>query len=261
MEDNIFDFAVQIVRETGNLLLDFYQDSDKKSRLKDDNTLLTAADLAANSHISDALRKNYPNDYILSEEKDTKSPERLSTSNIWVIDPLDGTTNFSLGVHYWGISLARLAHGIPTIAALYFPVINELYSASKGHGVWMNGEPISTQNIHNTKGVSFFTTDSRAFKRYHIHIPYKPRILGSAAYNFCAVARGISIAGFESTPKIWDIAGSWLILEEAGGSLLPLEASPFPLKQQKDYKKVSFPTLAAANQEIVTSIKKLIIPK
>ena len=98
---------------------------------------------------------------------------------------------------------------------------------------------------------TFFSTCSRTNRRYAIDIRYKTRILGSAAYGLCTVARGSAILAFEVTPKVWDFSASWLITQEAGGIIASHDGnSPFPLIPGHDYEKKSYPLLVAATQEI-----------
>ncbi|MFQ5616125.1 MAG: inositol monophosphatase family protein, partial [Anaerolineales bacterium] len=202
-------------------------------------------------------RAQAPDDPILSEENDTTYPGHANPA--WVVDPLDGTSNFSLGVHYWGVSIARIVNGWPEIGVLYFPVIGELYAAWRGGGAKLNGGPLHVGAAALDHPVAFFTCDSRLHKYYRTSIRYKCRTLGSAAYNFCAIARGASVVGFESIPKIWDIAASWLILKEAGGAIHPYEENPFPMTPGKDYTGVSFPILGAASEELLADARKKIV--
>ena len=178
-----------------------------------------------------------------------------------MVDPLDGTTNFNLGLPFWGVSIARLVAGWPETAALYFPQLGELYSAQKGQGAWLNGQPLRVRRDQFRK-LSFFACCSRTLKHYQVDIPYKTRILGCAAYTFCAVARNIAILGFEATPKIWDIAGAWLVLQEAGGEIAALDGQPpLPLRPGLDYACQAFPTLAAADAERLAWARERIRPK
>jgi len=254
---NPLSFAAHLARETGQLLLQYYQSPNTRSHLKPDKTVLTEADLAADQHIAQAIQTQFPDDHILSEENNTI----YSGQTTWVIDPLDGTSNFALGVHYWGISIARIVNGWPDIAALSFPVLRELFTAQRGQGAQLNGAAIRADSVPHPRPVSFFTCDSRVFRRYHVEIPYKARILGSAAYNFCAIAHGVSAIGFETTPRVWDIAASWLVLKEAGGAIEPYAEEVFPLQPGTDYKSIPFPILGAENEPMLAQARKQIIKK
>ena len=247
---NIMDFTTQLARDTGELLLGYYQRSGIQSQLKTDRTVVTEADFAADQYIRKRIGENFPKDGILSEEAGTIFPPDKST--VWVIDPLDGTTNFSLGLHYWGISIARIVNGYPDLGVLFFPLLNELFTASKGKGAYLNRIQLKVKPPNPAQPTSFFSCCSRAFRFYKIDIKYKTRILGSAAYGLATVARGSSILAFEVTPKIWDFSASWLITQEAGGLIAPLESQePFPLIPDMDYASASFPLLTAATPEIL----------
>lgn len=257
-------FAVSLARQAGDLLLDFFQHSDLKTNFKPDHSVVTEADLAADELISKAIREQYPGDLLLSEETLTRYPNgtNLTLHPLWIIDPLDGTTNFSLGLHFWGISIARLVEGRPEAAVLYFPLIKEIYTAERGRGASLNDKPIHIQSPRVEYPLPFFACCSRTFRQYNVEVPYKIRILGSACYTFCAVARGIAVLGFEATPKIWDITGAWLLVEEAGGTIETLHGSePFPLETAMDFVGMDFPTLAAATPQFASKAREQIHPR
>jgi myo-inositol-1(or 4)-monophosphatase len=245
------EFATQLALQTGALLQDYINRGGISASLKPDHSVVTAADIAADHLITQAIHEQYPDDILLSEEssfhlESTEAP-------IWIIDPLDGTTNFSLGLHIWGVSIARLINGFPHLAALYFPIIKELYTAERGLGAFLNSNVLHVRAPDPSQPMSFFACCSRTFRNYTISIPYKPRILGSAAYTFCMVARGSALLGMDVTPKIWDLAGAWLLVEEAGGRIDVLEgAAPFPVSPNSDYSQPNFPTLAAATPNLFT---------
>lgn len=247
--EGTLEFAAGLARRTGDLLLDYYGGQKTQATLKTDKSVVTEADLAADRFIAAAISERFPGDRILSEEL---APALVESENqtIWVVDPLDGTTNFSLGLPFWGVSIARLQHGYPELGALYFPCLDELYTTRRGAGAFFNGRRLQVQPPDPSRPWSFFSCCSRTFRDYEINIKYKPRILGSAAYSLCCVARGIALIAFEATPKIWDIAAGWLVVEEAGGSLGTLDGSqPFPPVPAQDHSLRHYPTLAAATPE------------
>ena len=261
---NTLGFAIQLARQTGELLLEHFHSKTIQLQLKSDNTAVTQADLAADRLISNAIQKAYPRDLLVSEELQSTLPNSPGehTPGTWIIDPLDGTTNFSLGLQIWGVSIARLENGWPRIAVLYFPAIDEMYHAQSQGGAFLNGDRIQVEASDSNSPLSFFCCCSRTYRQYQVDVPYKTRILGSAAYTFCLVARGLAILGFESTPKIWDIAAAWLLVTEADGVIETLDGSqPFPLRKGYDYERKSFPTLAANGPEILRKSHHQIQPK
>jgi myo-inositol-1(or 4)-monophosphatase len=245
------ELAINIAQQAGALLLGYFRSDQLQTIVKEDRSLVTQADLEADRFVTNQIRQNFPADSFLSEElsPDFRGCAAGESGATWIIDPLDGTTNFSLGLPIWGISVARIVNGLPDCATLYFPALNELYAAEAGNGATFNDQPLKIKP-ERYRMMSFFTCCSRAYQRYNIDIPFKTRILGSAAYNFCCVARGIAAIGFEATPKIWDIAAAWLIVKEAGGGIQTLDGNaPFPIRQGVDYLHQSFPTIAAITRE------------
>lgn len=253
----------QIARDAGELLVGFFRQRNLSSWLKPDQSVVTQADLASDRLISDALRREFPQSGILSEEI---QPELLSSagesSDTWVIDPLDGTSNFSLGLPVWGVLITHLVQGWPIETVNYFPVMGELYAARRGQGATLNGVPIHIEPPHKDRPYSFFSCCSRTHQSYQVSVPYKTRIFGSAAYTFCCLARGAALIGFEATAKIWDIAGAWLLVSEAEGAIETLDGSqPFPTLAGVDYAQQRFPTLAAATSGLLVRSHGQIQPR
>ncbi len=257
--DSTLIFASNLAREAGYFLLDRFKPAGTSVNVKADRSVVTETDLATDRLIANSIHDHYPGDGIISEEIAFKSSSLSEVT--WVIDPLDGTSNFSLGLPFWGVSIARLVNGWPETAALYFPFIQEFYTAQKGQGAFLNDEPIRA-GYQEGHAYPFFACCSRTFRRYHVSVPFKPRILGSAAYDLCSLARGISILVFEAAPKIWDIAAAWLMVEEAGGIIEVMgDPEPFPLKANTDYSKLNLPTLAAATPALAAQGRQQIRPK
>ncbi len=256
----ILEFASEMAVNAGEILLKYFDINGIKTQIKPDKTVVTEADYAADDYIKSAIQSNHPNDLILSEE----SSQKIGNTDqaVWVIDPLDGTTNFSFGLPIWGVSIARIVEQVPEIAALYFPIINELYIAQKGLGASLNGNKIMTKGKRKNHPNGFFNCCTRSHRYFNITIPYKTRILGSAAYDFCAVARGAAILGFQATAKIWDLAAGYLLLEEAGGvAEVYHPPKPFPLSSSIDYQDQSYATIMAANENLAKKMKTYLIPK
>lgn len=253
-------FASHLAIQTGNLLRKYYSPAGLQASQKPDHTMVTEADLAAEKVITDAIRERYPSDEIISEE--TFHRINNADSRCWVIDPLDGTTNFSLGLSIWGVSIACLVDGTPELGVAYFPLIKELYTARRGSGAYLNHTRIYTRAPDPKQPMSFFSCCSRTFRNYTVDIPYKPRVLGSAVYSLCLVARGAALIGFDATPKIWDLAATWLLVQEAGGKIAAFDGpNPFPLRSTKGFGNVNYPTLAAATPEVFTFGQTKIQPK
>jgi myo-inositol-1(or 4)-monophosphatase len=249
------EFTEIVAQQAGELLTKRFTPFGTKATMKADNSLVTQADLDADALIHSAIRQQFPDDFILSEENNSMGGDVERPT--WVVDPLDGTTNFSLGLPIWGVSIARLVNGFPQTATLYFPILDELFSAEAGGGAYLNRVRLETSDRTKSQNVSFFACCSRTFRQYKINLPYKARILGAAAYNICCVAKNTALICMEISPKIWDLAAGWLLVKEAGGEIELLEGeSPFPLKPKLDYKSTNFPLAAAKDTEVLQFLRK-----
>jgi myo-inositol-1(or 4)-monophosphatase len=258
--NSTLQFASKLARDTGQLLLEFFNPGGSFTSLKEDFSVVTEADLSADQMITESIQKSYPQDSLISEELQPKIGK--ASAGIWVVDPLDGTTNFSLGLPIWGVSIARLVDGWPEIGVVYFPFFNEIFTAARGAGAYMNSEQIHSQPPLPGQTTSFFSCCTRTHQQYEVSIRYKTRILGSSCFSLCAVARGMAVVAFEATPKIWDIAAGWIIATEAGAPIDTLDGpKPFPLKDNFDYRSRSFPVICAANQELLSNSRTQIKPR
>jgi myo-inositol-1(or 4)-monophosphatase len=252
---SVLDFAKTTTSTVGNRLLqDFGQ---VEASQKADGTLVTQADRWADQTIREAIAFHFPNHGILSEEAEHKFPD---TQWCWIIDPLDGTTNFTRGIPIWGISLGLLYQGIPVFGFVDFPPIKQTF-----HGFWRgeskltdleNGAFLNGRPIHSSADAPsynhFFNLCSRSAKLLQQPFLCKIRMLGVASYSFLCVASGAALGGIEATPKIWDMAGAWVIVQAAGGVWVPLDgATIFPLEVGEDYGMRSLPTLVASRPEVV----------
>lgn len=253
-------FATELARQTGEILMSRFRLSGNQADFKADRTIVTQADFEADRFIAEKIGVGYPGEALVSEELQPVLNEAAKA--VWIVDPLDGTTNFSLGLQLWGISIARLVDGQPSTAVLFFPTLDEMYTAETGAGAWLNGEPVRVRPPVPGQPAAFFSCCSRTHRRYEVNVRYKTRILGSAAYTFCSVARGMAILGFEATPKIWDISAGWLLVQEAGGLVETLDGSkPFPPMAGFDYRTQNFPTIAAATPELLAQAREQIRPR
>jgi myo-inositol-1(or 4)-monophosphatase len=254
-------FATRLAEQVGVFLQEQFKETGKKTQIKPDFSLVTEADVQADNWLTREIHEAYPQDTLLSEELHHKSPAG-SSGAMWVIDPLDGTTNFSLGLAHWGTSIARIEDGFPALAVLHFPLLSETYTARRGQGATFNGNALRIKTPDPNDKSTFFVCCSRTYHSYHVNIRYKTRILGSAAYSFCTVARSMALIAFEAKPKIWDLAAAWLIVQEAGGNIAAYDGNnPFPIIPGTDYSQLDFPTLAAASPALMQKAQAQIQPK
>ena len=257
MNKKRIDLARKAALQTGKILLDLYQKCDQTEYLKEDLSLVTEADKAADKMIQKMIQDEFPEDQILSEEGSTIYPDNEHT---WVIDPLDGTVNFSRGLGCWGVSIAHLENGMPQTAALYFPVTDELFTAVQGEGALLNGQPLKVLEDSEKNLFPIFFHCSRMHKRYRVNLPYKTRSLGAAAYHLCLIANNKAVLTFESTVRIWDFAASWLVVQEAGGKIESFgEKQPFPAQPDTDYHGIPFPIIAGSSKKVLAEARNNIV--
>ncbi len=199
--------------------------------VKDDGSLLTEADLSADKRISSTLAEWHPEIAFLSEEMtELEQQELLKTSEqLWCLDPLDGTSNFAAGIPLFATSLALFVKGEVQIGITYDPVRDEMFSAAKGQGAWLNGEPLkcvpSDFDLDKTIAiVDFKRLKPDLVQRLLSNAPYKSqRNLGTCVLEWAWMAANRGHLYLHGGMKLWDLAAGTLILEEAGGYASTLE--------------------------------------
>lgn len=198
---------------------------------------VTAADREAESAITTFISQTYPGHGFLGEEN--MAGQERGGEHLWIIDPIDGTTNFTHGIPHYGVSVAYAHHGTVIAAACLDPERDELFTAVRGRGAWLNGRSLAEPGIHRATDVSeaivctgFYydrgammerTLDTirRLFRR-GIH---GIRRSGSAVLDICWTAAGRYDAFFEYSLQAWDFAAAALIAEEAGLAVTAADGS------------------------------------
>ncbi|MBE9190202.1 inositol monophosphatase family protein [Gloeocapsopsis crepidinum LEGE 06123] len=251
---SILDFAQATTQRVGTQLLkDFGR---VQASQKADGSLVTQSDKWADREFREAIATHFPEHGILSEEGDQTFP---GSEWCWVIDPLDGTTNFTRGIPLWAISLGLLYQGTPVFGCIYLPPLDQVFHGffpgesqlAMPTGAFLNHCPIHSSNDAPSSN-HFFSLCARSTSVIQPGFPCKIRMLGVASYNFLTVAAGTTLGAVEATPKVWDLAGAWVIVKAAGGAWVSLHSQPlFPLVSGKDYGDRSFPTLVVSRPELV----------
>lgn len=230
---------------------------------KADGTLVTQADQWTDQELRDRLAERFPEHGVLTEETEHIFP---ANDWCWIIDPIDGTTNFTRGIPIWGISLGLLYRGTPVYGYVHFPLLNQSFwgywlqdSGLTGpEGAYLNGELIETSQDEPSLN-HVFTLCSRSTDIMSKPFPCKFRLVGVTSYNILLVASGTALGGVEKTPKIWDIAGAWPILRAAGGLFIFLDPqTEFPLTIGENYGDCPFPCLSVSRPELVDVFKPLV---
>jgi myo-inositol-1(or 4)-monophosphatase len=203
------------------------------SRKSGFNDLVTDADKECEALIIRMVKRKFPRHSILAEESGSSGSRESYT---WVIDPIDGTTNFSHGFPFFCTSIAVMAGGNVKIGVVYDPSRKELFSAVTGKGAYLNGKRIKVTNIPEINDALVSTGFSYDIKRKLLNIPYLKRMLahaqavrrpGAAALDICYVACGRFDGFWEFDLNPWDTAAGCLILEEAGGKISTFDGGKF----------------------------------
>ena len=227
--------ATRAALQAGAILRGLYGKSHRIHH-KGDIDLVTEADLAAEEAILEILQKNPHGADILSEESD--KPDNLDTAgSVWIIDPLDGTTNFAHNFPWFGVSIAYFAKGKSLAGVIYCPLQDELFCAVREAGAWINNNPIQVSKIKSRQDAlvaTGFPYDIQArpdeiIATLKAVIPKVQGIRrpGAAALDLAYLACGRLDAFWEVDLKPWDTAAGQLLVEEAGGTITNFHGSPF----------------------------------
>jgi myo-inositol-1(or 4)-monophosphatase len=240
-EKSLLDLAVRLAREAGAIQKQRYQtdlDIQTKSESID---LVTEVDKACEKLIVDAIHAVRPGDAILAEEG--SGDDRDGAEWRWVIDPLDGTTNFAHAYPRFCVSIAVEHHDQRVVGVVHDPLLDELYTATRGGGAFLNGRPIHVsdeENLDNALLATGFAYDVRKtrddnvaeFARF-LKASRAVRRDGSAALDLCYVAAGRLDGFWEFKLHAWDVAAGFLIVEEAGGRCSDASGGP-PLRSGRE---------------------------
>ncbi len=239
----LLDFAIKTATQAGDLILKESKKGFKINTKANKNDLVTDIDKKSENFIIKKIKSAYPTHAILAEES-TKSlsnqtSKYLNKKYIWIIDPLDGTTNFAHGLPIFGISIALFKidsieqsknydylSGEVILGVVNCPALNEIFYAVKGKGAYLNKKKIKTSKVKKLREALFVTGFPTSHRE--INLPYFSKILnkaqamrrlGAASIDLCYVACGRFDGYWEFGLKPWDIAAGALIIKEAGGNI------------------------------------------
>jgi len=238
----MLNFAIQTARDAGSLL------AERLGRVrisnKGDIDLVTEADVAAEKLIIDRIQSHYPRHAILAEESGDSAgvdSGRLAGTTAdwkWIIDPLDGTTNYAHGYPCFCVSIAVEHKGKLELGVIYDPMRDELFSVERGQGAALNGRRISvshTEDLNRAMLCTGFPYDVRERSEFARHFTsfimsaQAVRRDGTAALDLAYVACGRFDGFWEEGLRPWDVAAGVLMVEEAGGRVSRYDGSPFEI--------------------------------
>lgn len=241
-----------ILGKLGNITIDY----------KSAFNLVTDADKAAEAKILEMISSQFPEDQVLSEESGESLGKSDKSSRRWLIDPLDGTTNFAHAYPFFCVSIALVEDKKRVLGVIYYPTADELFWAESGKGAWLNDEKIKVSKIANLSesllATGFPANSSSSIEnnmeqfKYLTGISHGVRRDGAAALDLCYVACGRLDGFWEQNLAPWDIGAGSLIVEEAGGKVSDLNNGQLNLAKGN---------IVATNQllheQVLTALQKI----
>ncbi|MCB0323655.1 MAG: inositol monophosphatase [Bdellovibrionales bacterium] len=228
--------AIAAARAGGATVLRYFREG-VQMRVKESYNLVSDADVDAEEAVVTAIKEHFPSHAFFGEET---HKDELSSEDVWIIDPLDGTNNFAHGISQFSVSIAYAKDGEVKAGVVYNPVHDELYCAERGKGAFCNGKraAVSKESSLNQAliGTGFYYDRGLMMERtldsmrdlFHTDI-HGIRRIGAASLDLCHVGMGHFGAYFEYKLAAWDFAAGALFVEEAGGRVTTARGDSLPL--------------------------------
>ncbi|XP_053670669.1 inositol monophosphatase 2-like [Anopheles nili] len=262
-----FDAAVALVKQCSEIIVDGYRTASMRVEVKGKHwDLVTEYDQRVEDVLITGLRKRFPHHRFCAEESSFASGEqvKLSSDPTWIIDPIDGTVNFVRGIPFTCISVALAVNGELQIGIISNPSNNELYTAIKGQGSFLNGRRIKTRATEQLKDAlvghefsigSYLPIRAALFERGQRFIAecLGLRAFGSAALSLAYIASGQIDAYSIQYLKPWDIAAGALLIQEAGGTVTNITGGKYDI-MKPDIVAASSKSLAMQILQIVREV-------
>ena len=220
--------------------------------MKSDGTPVTEHDRATDERLVSALLAAFPGHGAVSEERDRTAP---GTDWTWVLDPIDGTSNFIAGLPYWCVSVALCLEGSPVLGVVEAPTLARRFTAVAGAGAFSSD---TGSRLRVTRPVALHDPSAShvpglysggAARDLHADgVLLNARVMGASALDLAMVARGSAPLAVALGPHVWDVAAGALLVTEAGGTVVGLGPDPLlPLVPGRDYSDAVVPTAAASD--------------
>lgn len=222
-----FTVAKKAAKSAATVIQKYQREQNFSVDFKGKNDLVTEADIKTEQKILSVIKDSFPDDEILAEESTGK--QQLSADRTWIIDPIDGTTNFAHGFPVYCVSIALWENKKPEMAVVLEVSSGELFTALKGKGAFLNGDPITVSGLQSYEqalvGTGFPYNDYSLaenylrFFRMLMDSVQGLRRPGAATYDLCCVACGRFDGFYEYSLNAWDVGAAAFIVQEAGGTV------------------------------------------
>ncbi|XP_057327438.1 inositol monophosphatase 1-like [Microplitis mediator] len=261
--EHCYDFVMKLTIESAKIIRDTTQGGKNIETKAGDWDLVTQYDKKIEQILIDGLAKEFPTHKFIGEETVSKTNvlPKFTDAPTWIIDPIDGTTNFVHSFPHSCISIALAVNRELEIGIVYNPVLEQLFTARRGRGAYLNGKPIKTSDVSELRHslvcleASYATIeDTRDIilgrLEAFVTLAHGIRTLGSAALTLCYVAMGAADVYHTDNLYPWDVAAGVLLIREAGGHVVDTSGDDFDLMKPR--------VLAMGNRKMTPELVKLI---
>lgn len=250
MNENTLDFAINIAKDAGQILLSYYGKELTRNIKSDENDYSTEADDASEKYIIEQIQKKFPDDEIVAEESGKHIKDNAEYT--WIIDPLDGTSNFANGRDDFGAFIARCKGEVPELVVAFDPVKRKLATAMLGKGTFLNEEKITLKSAEELSENPFGA---------NLELHSKLEVLGSSVTNNSAISATLNALEGQykgyvcNVGAIWDFVVPALLLSEAGWKVTNFSNTPFVWDGITEY---GLPGIIAAPTELHNQIAQIL---
>jgi len=262
----VIDASLTLACTTLDQLRDVFLTRDVTFGRKADGSVVSATDHAIHRQFADAIATTFAEHDVISEEGTTVSG---ASRFRWVIDPLDGTSNFTSGLPYWCVSVALTCDGTVVMAVIDAPDLHRRFSAVAGGGAFVD-DGVTKKQLHVRPAVDFFDEASRqvplmltptTLVRAREHkVALRQRVLGATALDLAFVADGTAQASVAVVPHVWDVAAGVLLVQEAGGVVLSETGVLLPVMADVEYAHRQAALIAGADVRSLETLAALVLP-
>ncbi len=225
---SLLEDTIEITKEAGAIIMQYFRGPYDVKDKSPDNPV-TDADYSADTFLRQRLIALLPEAGWLSEET-VDQPGRLKREWVWVVDPLDGTKEFILGIPEFSVSVALVENGQPILGMIYNPATEELFYGTRDGGVFCNDTPCQVSDCTQLEGamIDASRTEYERGEFESFQGLLRIRIVGSTAYKLARVAAGLCDASWSRSPRNeWDVCAGVLLVTEGGGRCVDLNNAPF----------------------------------
>jgi myo-inositol-1(or 4)-monophosphatase len=237
----VFETAIRLAYDAGRLLRDRVGRQIEVS-YKGAIDLVTEVDRAAEALIGQGIADAHPSHAMLGEEGTSTGVAVAAAEWVWIVDPIDGTTNFAHGLPHFAVSIAVVRQGVGEIGVIYDPSRDELFSARRGSRATLNGRPIQVSTVdaigRSLLGTGFSYDTASQVEQHaiwrHLHSYCQGiRREGSAALGVAWLAAGRTDGFYERPINAWDVGAGAIIVEAAGGRVTAIDGGPYDVFGQE----------------------------